>query len=506
MRNHGAGLGLALLLGLPACQPRMPGGASEPRALGVRTDTRGFAAATNRDVDVLFAIDGAPAMAKPLANLRAAFPAFLKTLAALPGGLPNIHLAVVSSDLGAGMGLDPQCVGHGDRGLLQPTTDHDCDPTLQDALPDGGRFIAAVDGKMNTAAPVDRVFGCLATMSSGCAFGQPLLSLVHALGADNFDPGGQAHPPPENAGFLRDGARLAVIVVSNQDDCSAVYGSASPLFADKDARLGSELGPAQRYRCNEFGHLCGDRPAPPPRLAPGGDVNARVTLDDCVPADDQGKLIPVADFAAVIKALKPDPENEILFAAVTGPTSPYTVSWRAAPVSDSGPWPEVEHACIGDDGSFADPSVRLTSLVDHFGRNGVTRSLCDGDLTPALTDIAGQIGRTIGLMRCVTALFADRDANPDNGVQFDCVATDHFQDESGDVRDVELPACEQISDGRRCWRLADGAACVPAPSDVPGSIAKRFVVENATPPGLQSTTLSCKVCVPGATDPRCPGP
>src|SRR5262245_48190484 len=55
-----------------------------------------------RDLDILFMIDTSPGMAPLQAKLVAAVPAFIDALQALPGGLPNLHLAVVSSDMGAG--------------------------------------------------------------------------------------------------------------------------------------------------------------------------------------------------------------------------------------------------------------------------------------------------------------------------------------------------------------------------------------------------------------------
>ena len=57
-------------------------------------------ATPNRDLDLLFVIDDSPSMADKQANLAANFPNFVNTLNALPGGLPNIHLGVISTDMG----------------------------------------------------------------------------------------------------------------------------------------------------------------------------------------------------------------------------------------------------------------------------------------------------------------------------------------------------------------------------------------------------------------------
>ena len=102
--------------------------------------------------------------------------------------------------------------------------------------------------------------------------------ITRALGAD-----GQA-PPVENHDFLRPDAYLAIVMITNEDDCSASPGF--PLF-DTDVEHGpstSQLGPPTNFRCNEFGHICdGVRPD---RHAPNGDVNATQTYDSCVSAED----------------------------------------------------------------------------------------------------------------------------------------------------------------------------------------------------------------------------
>src|SRR5882724_7910439 len=54
----------------------------------------------NRDIDILFVIDDSPSMADKQANLEANFHRFIEVLETIDGGLPNVHIAVVTSDLG----------------------------------------------------------------------------------------------------------------------------------------------------------------------------------------------------------------------------------------------------------------------------------------------------------------------------------------------------------------------------------------------------------------------
>ena len=156
-----------------------------------------------------------------------------------------------------------------------------------------------------------------------------------------------------------------------------------PLFdTSANLTLASVLGPASNFRCNEFGHLCDG--APPSRLAPGGDVSATQAYDNCVSAEGSAHLLTVADTAARIKALKPDPDNQIIVAGDQRSGDAVRRALEGAAVNDTGPWPEISHSCTAADGSFADPSVRTSQLVREFGANGLLLPICDDDFAPAL--------------------------------------------------------------------------------------------------------------------------
>src|SRR5665647_2097507 len=57
-------------------------------------------ATPNRNLDLLFVIDDSPSMADKQNNLANNFPNFINVLQSVPGGLPNVHLAVVTTDVG----------------------------------------------------------------------------------------------------------------------------------------------------------------------------------------------------------------------------------------------------------------------------------------------------------------------------------------------------------------------------------------------------------------------
>jgi len=343
----------------------------------------------NRNLDILFMVDNSSSMRLSQANLDTNFPMFMDVLKSLPGGLPNIHVAVVSSDMGAGDGSIAGCsASGGDNGIFQYTPRGTCTATT---LQTGATYISNVGGVANyTATDISTVFSCIAALGeSGCGFEHQFASILRALGAD-----GQA-APLENQGFLRSDALLAIVMITNEDDCSARAGS--PLYdAAVNVNIGSQLGPPQNFRCNEFGHVCNG--APPPRQAPNQDVAAMVSLQNCTSSECDGQLTPVGEFVARIKALKANPATEILMAAITGPATPYTVTWKSPSVMDTScgaascPWPQVAHSCTATDGRFADPSVRIAQAVNAFGTNGFLSSICDANFGPALQSVANQIG------------------------------------------------------------------------------------------------------------------
>src|SRR5436190_19471426 len=78
----------------------------------------------NRNVDLLFMVDNSSSMRLSQTNLLTNFPTFMTTLQGPAGGpgLPNIHVAVVSSDMGAGDGSIAGCnASSGNQGIFQYT-------------------------------------------------------------------------------------------------------------------------------------------------------------------------------------------------------------------------------------------------------------------------------------------------------------------------------------------------------------------------------------------------
>ena len=269
-------------------------------------------------------------------------------------------------------------------GIFQYTPRGTCTTS---GLEPGATFISDVDGVKNYAGyDITTVFTCIAAAgNNGCGFEQPLASVARALGADGRP------MPAENQGFLRQDALLLIVLLTDEDDCSVPPGSA--LFDTiSNQNLASQLGPPSNFRCNEFGHLCNG--VKPPRLAPTGSVNDRVTLDGCVSAESAGKLTPLAMLRAQIRSLKPFPDEQILVAAIAAPSAPYTVEWRNQGVTDTGPWPVIDISCTAPDGSFGIPGVRINGS-GSFGANGQAFSVCVDTFAPILSSLATELAAHI---------------------------------------------------------------------------------------------------------------
>ncbi|HEY5089074.1 MAG TPA: hypothetical protein VIK30_03850, partial [Polyangia bacterium] len=304
---------------------------------------------------------------------------------------------------------------------------------------------------------------------------------------------------------LRDGAALAIIILTNEDDCSAP--PTTDLYSLNGGRqdLTNPLGPIANYRCNQFGHLCTDPNGPspttlqqpplnPPSDATGAAGAQTLTLANCQSNDtDSGKLIPVSQFIANVKSLKPDPDHQIFVAAITGPTTPYTVQWVPQNITPPESWPALEHSCgATPDGSFADPAVRITQFVNGF-HNGVVTSICDDSYAPAMSGIAAGIG---GMMTASSSPCFNFTPHQNALGHPDCSITKEVTN-AGKTEGIVVPDCLENGGAAPCWTLAPDATTCPD-----GGLALT-VSTDPDPANGDEVGISCEVCRPGVTAPGC---
>jgi len=255
----------------------------------------------NRDLDILFVIDNAPTMAEEQAALLANFTRFANVLENMEGGLPNVHIGVISADLGAGPYSVGNCVAGGDGAELQSSPRRDCEAPQDAFISD----VANYDGTRtrNYSGDLTETFACIAELGTeGCELSQPLAAARRALDGS----------VATNAGFLRDDAFLQIVFITDQDDCSA---KDTTLF-DPNA---TELGPLTPFRCFEYGVVCDPDL---PRVA-----GQRI---DCQPRDGSAYFGSLQEEADFLRSLKDDP-NMVLVAAVIGNPEPVAGSADADP-------------------------------------------------------------------------------------------------------------------------------------------------------------------------------
>jgi hypothetical protein len=218
-------LGLALGLALLAAGCTEPAPPDGPAVTGgvVRLEAP---VASAHPLDLLFVIDSSPGMAPQRAKLIDGYRRAIERLEALPGGLPDLRIGVITADVGTRGANDPgpgpsigtgpgSCTSDGDRGELRRAEGIGGNFLFDAPRPDGS-------SDRNYAGSLAEAFVRLADVgASGCTYARPLEAMRRALIGN-----------PANAGFRRDRASLAVVLLTSDDDCS--FGGASFTGGDLD--------------------------------------------------------------------------------------------------------------------------------------------------------------------------------------------------------------------------------------------------------------------------------
>ncbi len=351
-------------------------------------------------VDVLFVVDYHDSMAEERAALGAAMSYLLDRLRDADGALPDVHIGFTTPTLGVGGQNVPDCpapgsnasgrldaggcTGMGGANYLVDVAPRGCsaqrDPTFgrctsHDCLPqhcDHETQANLVEDEKdcprcrNFGLLPENLFDCAAGIATtSCPFRQPLEAARLAL--DDH---------PDNTGFVRDRAHLAVVVVSNVDDCSA---SDPALFDGADA----SLGPLGAFRCFEQGVAC---------TQTGRDPGPRTGC--ATVADGNDLLYPVARYIDYLQGMRHP--AQLTVAALTGPI----IGDGADVTTDASGLPILESSC---DPTFqhATPAFRLRTWSDHF--NDI-----ESDFWP-FSPICGELGAALqGVGENVAAALAHR--------------------------------------------------------------------------------------------------
>jgi hypothetical protein len=426
------------------------------------------------DMDLVFMIDDSSSMTTVQQNLAQNFPTFIQVLQQLPGGLPNVHIGIVTSSMGAGAftASVPGCTSPGGGRFIDAPRVVSCSAQLNS----GQHFIVAnADGSANNfTGDLATLFSCLAQVGdTGCGFEHQLAAVEAALGSN---------APPENAGFLRDYAFLGLVLITNEDDCSVPANS--QLFDPSQNSNADPLGPLSSFRCPNFGLLCNGQMLP--RTA-GGPFTNCVSNDARAQTDPLTSLVPVQHYIDAFRALKNPPEH-VRFSAIAAPANPMVV------VSDQATgFAELQHSCSSQNGTFGDPAVRIGQVVDAFGANGSTTSICNDSYADAMNVIASGLA---GMARrqCVGAPPASNgqaltvsDGEIVDPARVDCsVALLADAGTPTQHTTATIPPCGGQNAGL-CWRIVGDGACA---SHVRVTLCPNGACTDGVPSG-QAALLRC---------------
>ncbi len=169
--------------------------------------------------------------------------------------------------------------------------------------------------------------------------------------------------------FLRPKAHLAIVFVTDEDDCSVAPGQQ----IHEDFYDTCAVGEAKR-RLEAQGHTV--------------ELDHPALLAATLTTDDGGPLVPVAEYVDFFKSLKPDP-SMVTVAAVTGHSDdPAELIAYVESKGDKRACYKQTSLCETSLGK-TDWGSRYVQLVEAFGPRGVLASLCDAS---GIGSVMNQLG------------------------------------------------------------------------------------------------------------------
>ena len=427
------------------------------------------------DIDILFVIDNSASTADKQTIFASNFPNFVTALDAFTTGRPNLHMGVVDStvDLGVNLSGCPS-PNNTDNGLLQNS------PRVANCTPPTGRFISDLAGngsgaprQTNYTGTLDQALSCIAQVGAlGCGFEAPLEGMKRAL-----DPAGPA--AAINTDFVRDGAYLAVIILTDEDDASLKPGMNG--WATPSPTSDFVLQPFYAYNCDQ----------------PIGSGGGSATYTNCKPRTDSYLQDP-AFYSSFLAGVK-DPARTVVAVIgappphfstndnppLTAGTTPNTFSEITVGSLTLGSQPQDPallascSATINGDSAIGRPGVRLASFLSAYGDRGRYYSVCQGDYSAALKDIGSTLFNAIS--PCLEGAIDPADADPNNpGTQLQCVLNDVLNLGGSDATQTPIPACKMVNQAntvmdcttapcpdpagaRPCWWTDQNPTECPAP-------------------------------------------
>lgn len=369
-------------------------------------------------LDLLLVVDNSFSMRDEQTALADALTPFFDRLGA--NGLPSIHVGVISPNLGAIGDEVSICLGAGDDGALQslPRVDGCIAPTSEPWVKD------VVSGELrlkNYEGSLADAVGCIAQLGlDGCGYEQHLAAIARALAPDHI----------ANAGFLRDDAKLAIVIVADEDDCSV---SDRSMFA---AEPSEALGPFGSFRCSEFGLVCDGQ-----RLERRSGA-----YDECVVRTDSPYLEHPRTYAGAVRQRKGG--GDIYVGAIVAPGRGIEV--QPDPRIQDGAGFRVVDVCGAAD-SEAVPGIRFQAFLDEFPGRARRYSICGADFREPMSAMAQELAGLTGGPKCLGGLERDLQG---------CKVYDVTDFEQTSESRTEIPPCD--GSNTPCFAITPNPTTCPA--------------------------------------------
>ncbi len=447
-----------------------------------------------KDVDILFLIDNSPSMTPKQKALANNIPKFIQKIDDTGA---NYHVGIATSDIGSNAAPGQPWGGNigkcdtyeGDDGVLQAAACNTRTDVTSDAknacsqlCPDdkfvpnnGQRFISKVEGTTNIPVAMEldpmsgkmvdrgpiRAFQCMALVGdSGCGIEGQLEGSKRALDGHRS----------ENSGFLRSNSVLAVIYITDEDDCSVQMQR-----RDQNNPAVSDCDPTQpdSYACYNVDFRCLARSIScnESTLTPGQKTACKERANNYLETVDK--------YYKFFSTLRP--ANKLLVSGIwTLPSILNGGKFEVARGSGGTTTPFLNRAAgagasctySGDAGVFGQAQYRLSNFAKTFGKesdgtpSALEVSICDIDNYPtALDKIAAAIQKRL-LASCLPVT-----PKVENGLPI-CLVGDVDENSPDGSPDVLFPQCSS----KCCSAWANSsmpttmdpniaAACTPEPTE-----------------------------------------
>ncbi|HKA88673.1 MAG TPA: hypothetical protein VKE22_13475 [Haliangiales bacterium] len=397
------------------------------------------------DIDILFMIDNSSSTTDKQTLFAANFPRFIQALDAFPNGRPNVHIGVVSSTVDIGVGGFDGCPhpSTNDDGIMQSMA------RVPGCTPPTGRYIVDVKdpsgGRMtNYSGTLASTFACIAQLGDlGCGFEAQLEAVKRALDGSH----------PENAGFLRPSAFLAVVILTDEDDCSVRDPA---IFSLPEQQVG-----ALDFRCQPmFSYTC-DQPISP--SGPGTYTNCFARTDSYL--EDPNSF---TQFLIDVKGGL----SRVVVALIGGPPTKDIMTGQLVLPNITQPLALLPSCTttIGGRTAVGRPGIRLNRFLTPFGGHGLFRTVCQSDYSQALADIGELLFTAVA--PCLEGEVNTTDVEPSEpGLQLNCSVTDVLNVATPQQTETVIPRCPMTgpttpspSGPRPCWWVQSDPASCPTPT------------------------------------------